>query len=240
MVGHPKWPAGLAYVDLFAGPGVCTIRESDDRVPGSPLIAAAAPKPFQRLLFCELDKRLAKACEERVAKRIPKDRFMVFPQDCNLAIEGVARELPLGALTLAFLDPTGLHLWFETVRRLSVCGAVDLLILFPDGVDILRNAAHLYFDQSESNLDRTLGPNSQWRERIAQSNTSDRSQLRRLYATIYKDQLRRYAGYTHFGEEVIRSRTGPLYRLIYATKHPRGLDFWEKSVSKELRGARLF
>ena len=21
MVGHPKWPAGLVYVDLFAGPG---------------------------------------------------------------------------------------------------------------------------------------------------------------------------------------------------------------------------
>lgn len=27
-VGHPKWQAGLIYVDLFAGPGVCMIKGS--------------------------------------------------------------------------------------------------------------------------------------------------------------------------------------------------------------------
>ncbi len=28
MVGHRAWPNGVAYVDLFAGPGVCVNRES--------------------------------------------------------------------------------------------------------------------------------------------------------------------------------------------------------------------
>jgi hypothetical protein len=43
-------------------------------------------------------------------------------------------------------------------------------------------------------------------------------------------------GYEHFADEVIRGPQGPLYRLIYATKHERGIDFWRKSVAKELTG----
>ena len=51
MVGHPKWPEGLVYVDLFGGPGVCVLSGSRRRIPGSPLIAAHSPKPFQKILF---------------------------------------------------------------------------------------------------------------------------------------------------------------------------------------------
>ena len=49
MVGHPQWSAGLIYVDLFAGPGVCRLRDTGERLPGSPLIAANAPKAFRRI-----------------------------------------------------------------------------------------------------------------------------------------------------------------------------------------------
>ena len=65
MVGHSKWQTGLIYVDLFAGPGVCTIRESKKRIPGSPLIAANAPKPFKKIILCEKDSTLVDACEKR-------------------------------------------------------------------------------------------------------------------------------------------------------------------------------
>jgi len=34
MVGRAKWPAELAYVDLFAGAGVCTLKETGKRIPG--------------------------------------------------------------------------------------------------------------------------------------------------------------------------------------------------------------
>src|SRR5258708_7743313 len=55
MVGNPKWTAGLVYVDLFAGPGICTLRETRERIPGSALIAAHASKPFEKILVCERD-----------------------------------------------------------------------------------------------------------------------------------------------------------------------------------------
>ncbi len=59
MVGHPAWPNGLVYVDLFAGPGVCVVRDTNRRIPGSAVIAANAPKPFRHIIACELDDELA-------------------------------------------------------------------------------------------------------------------------------------------------------------------------------------
>ncbi|MGE4002009.1 MAG: three-Cys-motif partner protein TcmP, partial [Planctomycetaceae bacterium] len=106
MVGS-KWPAGVIYVDLFTGPGVCTIRGTGERIPGSPLIAANTPKPFKQILLCELNDRLAAACEERLATRLSSDRYQVFRGNCNSLIADICRFIPAGALTLAFLDPTG-------------------------------------------------------------------------------------------------------------------------------------
>lgn len=241
MVGHPAWPAGVAYVDLFSGPGVCEVTATRERFPGSPVIAASAPKPFVKILLCELDNDCASACESRLSALLQPDCFQVFRGDCNERVCDIVRAIPDHALTLAFLDPTGLHLWFETVAQLSSHGAVDLLILFPDAIDIIRNERHLYFADTESNLDRVLGLSADWRDRVRLLNSTDSTKRRRLFATIYEEQLKRHLGYRHFANEIIRGPQGPLYRLIYATKHERGIDFWNKSVARELGGqSRLF
>lgn len=83
MVGSPHWSGGLVYVDLFAGPGVCRLKETGKRIPGSPMIAANAPKPFRKLLLCEKDARNASACEARLRATAAKDSFLMFVGDCN-------------------------------------------------------------------------------------------------------------------------------------------------------------
>ena len=150
----------------------------------------------------------------------------------------IASAIPKNALAIGFLDPTGLHVHMKTVKTLARRGPTDLLILFPDAYDIMRNADHYYFGQEDSKLDLVLGEDSNWRERKSQLPTSNSSELRRLYADIYKEQLRKHCGFTYFGEQVISGNSGPLYKLIYATTHERGLDFWNKSVKKELGGQR--
>ena len=55
MVGNPVWTGGVVYVDLFCGPGISVIRDSKKRIPGSPLIAANSPKPFSKILLCEIN-----------------------------------------------------------------------------------------------------------------------------------------------------------------------------------------
>lgn len=162
MVGHPKWREGLVYVDLFGGPGICEIRSSGHRFPGSPLIAAHASKPFRSLLVCEFSSSLADALEARLRKSPAAGSSTVFRGDCNTRVTDIAHAIPTGALTLAFVDPEGLHIPFTTLATLAACGRVDLLILLADSMDIVRNV-DLYYQQKDSNLDQMLGVNSMWR-----------------------------------------------------------------------------
>ena len=239
MVGHPGWPEGLVYIDLFAGPGVCTIRDSNRRVPSSPLIAAHAPKAFRKILLCELDPANASACEERLKKSPAANTFKVFCGDCNEQVAHIVKEIPRGALTLAFIDPTGLHIKMETIKKLASAGRVDLLILFPDAVDVLRNI-DLYRAQTDSNLDQFLGADSDWRTKLDALGSAEPSKVRQLFATLYQRQLKKHAKYEVFGDEVIKGPQGPLYRLIFASKHERGSEFWEKVTKKELGGQGRF
>ncbi len=160
MVDKPQWSAGLVYVDLFGGPGVLRLRNSGKRIPGSPLIAAHAPKPFRRILVCELNSELADACRTRLARSPASDRFDVFVGDCNVAIHEIVKNIPDRALTLAFIDPTGLQAHFTTIEKLANCGRVDLLVLFADAYDIVRNLDR-YIQQPESPLDLALGEASE-------------------------------------------------------------------------------
>ena len=141
MVDKPQWKAGLIYVDLFAGPGVCKLKESGKRIPGSTLIAAHASKPFRKIIACELDEDLASACNVRLDNAYAASRKTVLVGDCNRLIDQVVALIPDRALTLAFVDPEALHANFSTLRTLTSGRRVDLLVLFADRIDIVRNVA---------------------------------------------------------------------------------------------------
>ena len=131
----------------------------------------------------------------------------------------------------AFVDPEGLHVHFETLRLLTDGRRVDLLVLFADRMDILRNVDTTYVEDEDSKLDLFLGPDSEWR--TAWNNLPNQSPQNAcdLFADIYKDQLKRYLGYRVFSHRIMKSSRSPLYRIIYACKHDRGEEFWNK-ISK--------
>jgi three-Cys-motif partner protein len=233
MVGRPEWSA-IVYVDLFAGPGVCAT-DTGQRFPGSALIAANAPKPFSRLLACERAPENAGTLERRLALTGNAANCKVLVGDCNQIVGELAQQIPDRALTLAFIDPEGLHVAYETIETLARRGQVDLLILFPDGMDIVRNV-DFYKKQPHSKLDAFLGPSSKWRERFDNLASRDADLVRNLFTDVDKEQLSRL-GYSQFSHETMRWRHVPLYRVIYASKHPRGLDFWNK-ITKRDRGGQ--
>ena len=103
LVGRNKWPFELVYVDLFAGPGVLK-HKSGRRIPGSPLVAVQASKPFSKILLCEKDSKLATACEKRARKFATTQTIRVFEGDCNQSIRAVVDEIPNDALTPHFPD----------------------------------------------------------------------------------------------------------------------------------------
>jgi three-Cys-motif partner protein len=240
MTGKLSWAKGLVYVDLFAGPGVLRLKESQSRVPGSPIIAAGAPKPFSRILLCEIEPEFAQACETRLERLGVGKQTHVFCGDCNERIGEIRAQIPTQTLTLAFVDPPGLHAKFETIKRLTSGRNVDLLILFADYMDIVRNVER-YADQQQSNLDEVLGKGTDWRRRWSALPNHSSANVSRLFLEIYSEQLTARLGYRHVANEVLALPKGaPLYRILYATKHERGLDFWKKSTVRERGSKRLF
>lgn len=238
MVGNPAFPDGIVYVDLFAGAGICTLRESKKRIPGSVLIAANAPKPFARIIACEENPTFAKTCRTRLSRTVVKSRCHVLVGDCNRLIDEIVALIPHRSLTLAFVDPKGLDAQFQTMAVLSRERRVDFVALFPDAYDISRNAEYRYRKDPNSKLDQNLGPDSGWRKRLDSHDNPTGIKKRRLFAEIYIEQLKRHLGYRHFRQATIPLEGRPLYSLIYASKHELGLKFWDEALKKEASGQR--
>lgn len=239
MVGNARWPGGVVYVDLFAGAGVCTPKESKERLPGSILIAANMAKPFTRIVACEAVEEIADACRARLAATPVASRCHVLTGDCNERIGQVVDLIPAGSLTLAFIDPNGLDAKFATIAALSEHRNVDFVMLFADAYDIPRNLEQHYRRDRNSKLDQVLGPNSRWRERLDELPNPTGANKRNLFRRIYEEQVRDHLGYMHIRHKAIESPNGPIYTLVYASKHKLGLKFWDEALKKEASGQRM-
>ena len=237
--GRRAFPGGIVYVDLFGGAGICTLRESGKRFPGSALIAAHAAKPFTKIIVCEEKPEYAGACRARLSRTTVADRCTVLEGDCNRLIDQVANAIPNRTLTLAFVDPKGLDAQFATLETLSQRARVDFVVLFPDAYDIIRNDEYYYRQNPNSKLDQVLGPNSDWRVKLDALSSHSSENKRKLFADIYEKQLRRLLSYTNFRHKVMcDGQDRPLYRLIYASKHELGVTFWDDAIKQDSSGQR--
>jgi three-Cys-motif partner protein len=140
-------------------------------------------------------------------------------------------------LTLAFVDPEGMHVHFDTLRTLTHDRKVDLAVLFADRMDIVRNV-QTYFGQADSKLDQFLGPDSDWRSKWMSMGNQDAVHTCQLFGDIYKTQLRQHLKYVEFRDRVFASSRSALYRVIYASKHKLGAKLYEEISRIDRRGQR--
>lgn len=89
-------------------------------------------------MFVEVPEVLA-TLRMRLRDHPKRPRVSFVEGDCNLVIDEILRQLPTDHLTLAFIDPTGLQIRFETIRRLMHNRKVDLLMIIQFGMGILMN-----------------------------------------------------------------------------------------------------
>lgn len=229
-----RWD-GLHYIDLFAGAGIERLAETRKLEWGSPLIAAQAKFRFARLHLCELDKVKCGALRELVVRFPQPEEPQILQGNSNTLVDAITSELPAKSLSLAFLDPYGLHLDFETVRALSR-RRCDLILFFPDHLDALRNWEEYYFDQTHSNLDRVLGT-KEWRVQLS---TSNREHHATILRTLYQKQLG-LLGYTHFEYERISRADGrDLYLLVFCCRDKAGGSIWRRTSRKKPGGQESF
>ena len=82
-----------------------------------------------------------------------------------------------------------------------------------------------------------LGASSNWREQWKQLTNRTPQNICKLFASEYKAQLKARLGYVEFREKVMSAPNGPIYRLIFASKHLKGAEFWDK-ITKRDRGGQ--
>lgn len=224
---HKKWPGKLYYIDLFSGPGRCHIRETNEEIDGSPLIALRFN--FAKYFFIEMDQDCYKSLEARIKARAPEKtkNISLIPGDCNREI-GNIKPPSSPALGLAFIDPTGIsQISFETIRKLTLNRKIDLIINFPEGMGIRMNL-HQYTAKETNALNGFLGTN-RWRERFQKTITSFPQACREI-ADEYLDNLRSLGYQIVDGSQipVMTNQNRLLYYILFASKDPKGNEFWKK------------
>jgi three-Cys-motif partner protein len=231
-----KWPK-LLYVDLFAGPGRCRVRPAGTILDGSPLIALAAG--FTHLAFVELSEECADALERRLRPATAACR--VIRGDANAAVSDVldyVASLGSNCLGFAFVDPPGIEIKFQTLQTLCRATRLDLLINFPLGMNIKRQFWQRWeaAADEEDGFDQFFGTPT-WRECI-KDNPGGPERKWELLFDLYVRQLRSI-GYQFVGDtRSIKHGNRLLYHLIFASRDPRGEDFWNKIATITPTGQR--
>jgi three-Cys-motif partner protein len=241
-----KWPE-RNYIDLFAGPGKNHLRSISRYFLGSPLIALSTKYPFTGYFFCDNNPRISEVLGQRCSASPLVDRVKIYTHDANdiiTTIVGSIRQFSPSSLNLAFLDPEGLELKWATVAELGSLRC-DLIIYYPQqGLE--RNIAKMYQIDHETIIDRFFGT-SEWRDLFRPwFEKPNKIGLHRELIDFYKERLGKL-GYIQIkqpdyalSEPLMRSteHNAPLYRLIFASKHTRGEDFWQKINRRDFYGQK--
>ncbi len=126
-----------AYIDGFAGSGVCLSKTSGTLVLGSPLNALVVQPPFERYFFMDLDRDRVAQLRALVAAGFPSDlasKVTVDHGDCNtLLLEKFFPHVRYEDYwrALCVLDPYGLDLDWEVLRTAGKMKSVDIFLNFP-------------------------------------------------------------------------------------------------------------
>lgn len=222
----------LVYADLLAGPGLC-VTPTSRSLKGSAVLAAQRTE-FTALYLNDLDPAATSALQSRLGN---DPRLRIDTLDCNEAATTARRELfrrasPRRTLGLAVIDPQGFQMRLESLVDLTRDLRMDLIITFMTGY-VRRFLSEPGFD---THLDGFLGT-ADWRRLRPGLETGGRSPSYRALLDLYKEQLHRI-GYAYVDDhvQVLNRRERNVYHLVFASKSPRGTDFYEKISRKRATG----
>ncbi len=242
----------IRYIDLFAGPGKCCIRETGEIVLGSPLLALSTAHAFTSCVFADLKVANTEALRIRCAASDRADTVTIRQGDSNALVAELAAQFEAEdrvfipdrwqSLNLAFLDPEGFELHWSTVETLARL-RTDLIVYYPQA-GLQRNFELFLARDSDTHADHYFG-GSEWRtvykQHVAEHGTAG---VHRALMDLYRDNLAAL-GY----QEVVRDdeveplmraykTRAPLYRLLFASKHPLGHTFWRSVTQSDAHGQR--
>ncbi len=240
---HGKWPIRY-FVDLLAGPGKNRVRDSNEILLGSPLRALTTKYPFTGYFFVDIKEQNTGALQLRCNASPRSSLVHIHPGNCNILVDEIVTEIKKDdwrSLNLAFLDPQGLELHWETVEKLSKIRRMDLIINYPEG-GLNRYMWKAVEEVGITSVDIFFGTRA-WRE--IYKHWQGKKGLHRHLIDLCKENLKSLGyqvrlGGAFWNEPLMRNTKtrAPLYRLLFASKHPLGDDLWEKVNQRDAYGQR--
>lgn len=227
-----KWDVRMC-IDLYAGPGLARIRETNKFLWGSPIRALGVKDPFDKYVFCEEREEAMNALRIRTGRMFPTADVSFIHGDCNECADEVKRVVPMHSkdrkvLSFCFIDPYNLSVKFSTIKNLSE-KYIDFLILLALGMDANRNLQS-YLDPSNHKIDEFLGL-SNWRETWGQKVLGGTS-FPQFLAEAFAKQMESldYLPVPFYRMKQIRSdaKNLPLYHLALFSRSQRAYDYWEE------------
>ncbi len=223
------------YIELFAGCGICTCRDSNCRVDGSEL--RAAKNGFYGCVFITRDSQNYRNLKK--ALKAVKGESCVIHGNC--ISENVMRQafdyIPRSASSLALIDPPGYsRLRWSTIKKLAVHGAdwkgnkIDMLILFPLEMALLRNLTRA---DCEASINRLYG-NHSWQAVRQQKleGAIGQTKARKQLISLFNEGLKKL-GYKYVADLTPAPFSNPPnYHIIWASDTDNRLseliEIWHK------------
>ncbi|HEX5105221.1 MAG TPA: three-Cys-motif partner protein TcmP [Pirellulaceae bacterium] len=248
------WLKGFHYIDAFAGPGSHVERpraapnvlqqlfaevarysaqypEQRAFLAGSPRVALDIQPEFSACYFVEKsDDRVASLQE--LKKEFPKRRIEIRQMDCNEFLRQVVNTKPSfwrRNRAVAFLDPFGMQVPWNTIELLGQTQAIDILVNFPVGMAIQRLLLRSgeFTKPQRRKLDEYFG-SPDWFHEIYKKDRNlwgDEETVKveksgEALVKWYQKRLKGAFGYVSRASLIRNTRRFPLYYLILASPKP--------------------
>lgn len=134
------------YFDGFAGSGLIVKGKNERRkeIVGAArrIIEIEDPRPFDEYYFVEMNEENFKDLEQNTKLAFPNKTIYPVKEDCNIKLKDLAKFLqsPKGKSykILAFIDPCGMQLKWDSIECLKNLSSIDIWILVPTGMGVSR------------------------------------------------------------------------------------------------------
>jgi len=229
-----RWSA-LNYVEIGSGPGRCIVREDCTEMDGTALavVRNRHASHLDRAIFIDASQRVVEILNSRISALGLEGMAKASVGDYGdtKALQPILGALAKRSLNLVFIDPTECDVPFSTIEQVvKQLGNVDLLINVALGTDANRNIISAVLATSHAKAkekyERFLGAPGfcSKPDVVSMATRGDNEGLRKAFAAAYLESLKRL-GYVHTDIRAVRH----YYNLLFASRNPRGLDFWLKS-----------
>lgn len=240
-----KWDARV-YIDLFAGCGFSRIKGTTRLVAASPLLTMGIKDPFDKYIFCEIDRDKLSALKIRTKRYFPNLPASFIFGDVNSNVESILNQIPKASkkhkvLTFCLVDPSKLsNFQFETIHQLSI-RFIDFLVLIPTYMDARRSWSN-YLKPSNQTVELFLKDGnwkSEWNKHSQKGIT-----IGKFLVSKFSKQMERLNFLIPNSEDIpvmkIKNKNVMLYHLIFYSRHRLGLKFWQRTVHNTSSQLTLF